>query len=139
MNIQLPKTPSKTYQKEIAKRVAYLQLNQKVSNETLDKIYKEIDSADVIVTDPEIIRQDHEAGLIGTILASKVRMYPDGQVELAKQDHADRAARIALAQSKASQRGVSDMDTDSSNPKNLNTDLDTSTKDKTRGKGITNE
>jgi hypothetical protein len=95
------------------------------------KIHAEIDSAQVIVTDPEIIKDDHEAGFVGTELASKLRGYPEGEVEKAKKDHADRASRIALAQSEAGARGVSDMDTDPSRSarreKELSQDADTQT------------
>lgn len=89
---------SSTYQKEMAKESVALMIGHKVSQDTLDKIFDEIDSATVVHIDPEEIRADHEAGLVGTETASKSRGYPEGEAEQAKIDHADRLARIAAAQ-----------------------------------------
>lgn len=101
--------PSVRYQKEISKQIAKVLLEQKISTEDLDEINNEIDTAVVLITDHETIREDHDAGLVSTKTASKAAGYPDGEVEQAKIDHADRAARIALAQSKIANRGVSDL------------------------------
>jgi len=139
---ELPKIPSITYQKSIAKRIATVMLSAKVKQEVLEKIYSEIDSASVVVTDPQIIKDDHEAGFVGTDLASKIRGYPDGEVEKAKADHAERAARIALAQSKVTEnagaRGLDDLEAGDSagNEKKVSQDasLDDQGKKKVRGK-----
>ncbi len=108
--------PSLTYQKELAKDIATVVVGHRSSNEDLEKMYSEINDAEVIVTDSETIRSDHEAGFISTELASKVRGYPQGEVEQAKKDHAERAARIAAAQSKVTSdlgaRGVDDLSND---------------------------
>lgn len=107
--------PSVTYQKELAKDIATVVVGHRSSNEDLEAIYKEIDAADVVVTDSETISSDHEAGFVSTELASKIRGYPAGQVEQAKKDHAERAARIAAAQSSVSDpgaRGVGDLSAD---------------------------
>jgi hypothetical protein len=101
--------PSMTAQKEISKQIAVLNLETRLDYETIEKIKVEIDKARVVVTDHETIREDHKEGLVSTETASKALGYPDGEVEQAKLDHADRAARIALAQSKVNQRGVADM------------------------------
>ena len=61
----VPKIPSKTYQKESTKQAVAIMLSQKVDSDTIKTIKKEIDSAKVLVTDPEVIIKDHEAGLIG--------------------------------------------------------------------------
>jgi hypothetical protein len=108
----LPKIPSLTYQRQIAKRIVALTLGSRASNETLQAIDSEIDKAKVISIDPEVLAADHEAGFVGTETASKARLYPAGEVDKAKKDHAERAARVALAQSKANQSGVSDLSTD---------------------------
>lgn len=107
--------PSLTYQKAVAKQIASILVGHKVSIETMDTIEKEIMNSPVINIDPDIIQQDHEAGFVSTELASQLRMYPKGQVEQAKKDHAERASRIALAQSKASARGVADLGADDPN------------------------
>jgi hypothetical protein len=111
---QAPKVPSLTYQKTLAKQAAKLTAN--TDPVTLDTIYKEIDAAVVVSIDYEIIKSDHEAGLVSTETASKARLYPEGEVEQAKKDHAERAMRIAAAQSSVrladtsqSARGVDDL------------------------------
>jgi len=110
---QISKTPSTTLKKELAKQVASALIGSKTSPDTLEDIYSEIDSAEVIVIDPEVIRQDHEAGFVSTALASQLRGYPKGQVEQAKIDHAERIKRIALAQSSVSiTNGIKDADPD---------------------------
>ena len=102
--------PSKTYQKTMAKEIVDLTVGSVVSNEELKTIHKEIDDALVINTDPEVIAKDLENGLVSNETASKARGYPDGEVEKANEDHAARAARVALAQSEAGARGVKDLD-----------------------------
>ncbi len=94
----IPKIPSKTYQKELAKQIAVITVGHKVSSETLTKIKREIDASEVIISDPDIIKIDLEGGLVGIDLASRIRGYPEGQVEAAKRDHADRIERINAAQ-----------------------------------------
>ena len=101
--------PSVTYQKAIAKQIASVTIGHKISNDVLQRIYDEIDSSAVVVTNPDIIIADHEAGFVSTMTASKARGYAEGEVEQAKKDHAERASRIALAQSKAGARGVADL------------------------------
>lgn len=112
LNQQIPKTPSITLRKELSKESAEILMGHKISAETMGKINSEIDAAAVIATDPEVIRMDAQAGLVGVETASRARGYPKGEVEKAKIDHADRAARIALAQSTANQRGVADNEID---------------------------
>ena len=102
----LDKLPSKTYQQEIAVRMAKVLLGPKVSAETLAKINDEIRSATVITTAPETVASDFESGFVGVDTASKIRGYPAGEVEKAKKDHADRISRIAIAQSKAGGMGA---------------------------------
>ena len=137
----ITKTPSITMQKELTKQVANILVSHKVSLETMKKIEKEIDDAAVIITDPVTIRDDHEAGLVGTQLASQLRGYPADEVEKAKKDHAERIERIAMSQSKYSvnsANGVDDLDTENDTAKkektlSRETDLDDKVTDKTRG------
>ena len=89
---------SATYQKEVAKEAITLMVGHKVGQTTLDKIVSEIDASSLVFIDPEDIRKDHETGLVSTDTASKIRGYPEGEAEQAKTDHADRLARIAIAQ-----------------------------------------
>lgn len=108
----LEKTPSPTFKKLVLNQIVSL-IAPTLDQETLNTIAKEIGNLETIVTDSENLKLDHEAGFVSTQLASKLRGYPEGEVEQAKKDHAERAARIALAQSKVAARGVSDLD---SNP-----------------------
>jgi hypothetical protein len=140
----LPKLPSDVLKKEIAKQIATILVGHRVSREEMEKIHKEIDNAKVIIMDPEEIRADLEAGLVGNELASSLRGYPEGEVALATIDHENRITRIALAQSKASNdtlnasRGVKDADDGSITPaeekkESRDTTKDGVVTDKTRG------
>lgn len=124
--------PSTTFQKAISKEIASLLVGQKVSQEEMSKIKTEINSAKVLVTDHETIREDYGSGLVGGKLASEAAGYPDGEYEQAKVDHAERAARIADAQSKVANRGVKDLQNQDDNK------IDKIDK-QTRGKGATDE
>jgi len=112
MREELPKVPSKTYQKEMAKQIVEINMGHKVNSETLKKMQDEIEASAVVVTDPEIIVKDHEAGFVGTDLASELRGYPKGEAEKAKTDHTERLARIAAAQSDPQSRGIKDQSGD---------------------------
>ena len=141
---------STTYKKEISKQIATTLLSDKVELETLERVYTEIDSSEIPVQDSNTIHQDIEDGLLSVETASKAKGYPDGEVEKAKEEHAERAARIVIAQTKASElknatqdagaRGVADLDPerdsadDEKNATQKNKDGDVDIKDKTRGK-----
>jgi len=144
----VPKIPSKTYQKELTKQIATITIGHKVSIETLNKIKKEIDAAEVIISDPDIIKTDLENGLVGVDLASKIRGYPIGQVEAAKKDHADRVARIAVSQTLGAgkemtnpdSRGTPDLGANKNGPQQEKKEsrdktLDNTPKDHVRGNG----
>lgn len=98
---EMPMVSSKTYQKEMAKEVATQLVGSKVSSDTLKMIHTEIDKSDIVVTDPAILKQDHEAGFVSTETASLARGYAKGEAEQAAKDHAERAARIVMAQTSA--------------------------------------
>jgi len=140
---------SMTYKKEISKQIATTLLSDKVELETLTKVYREIDASKIPVQDSNTIHQDIEDGLLSVETASEAKGYPKGEVEKAKEEHAERAARIVIAQTKASEmagasagagaRGVNDLDTeldsadDEKNKTQNNKDMDIDVKDKTRG------
>jgi hypothetical protein len=115
-----PSVPSKTYQKQLTKEMVVTTIGHKVDNDTLQKIMGEIEAASVVETDPDVINQDHEAGFVGTETASLARGYPEGEVEKAKKDHAERAARILMAQSAVADdpanRGGDDLSNDNQAP-----------------------
>lgn len=101
--------PSKRFQIEVAKQIATVTIGHKIKSDNLQEVHNEIENADIIETDPEILRADHEAGFISTKSSSKARFYPEGESEQAKKDHAERAARIAAAQSQIAGRGTKDL------------------------------
>lgn len=138
---------SKTFQKAVMKRIARLTVGNTVSVEQLTKIEKEIDAAKGYTVDPEVIAKDVEIGVCDLDTASELRGYPEGTVEKAADDHAERLARIAESQASAkpdpnpAARGVADQD---SNPtgggkqekkSSLDTSKDATVKDKQRGDG----
>jgi hypothetical protein len=142
----LPTVPSKTFQKQTTKDIISIMQGHKVSLDELQKMHSEIERAVVIVTDPLIIRSDHESGFVGDKLASELRGYPKGESERAAKDHAKRAARIVTAQmaeadmKNAQARGAPDLDADTdSGVVERDAANDTTTQmsetDRTRGEG----
>ena len=115
-------------------------VGHRVSAEELKRMHKEIDDADIIVIDPEILATDIENGLVTVKTASVARLYPDGEADKAKVEHAERIARIQLAQSDNAARGIKDGSadpnaTEKDKEASRQTDLDFTVKDKTRGDG----
>jgi len=128
------KIPSKTAQKAMSKLIIHKLLDTKIPQEKLDAINVEIDKAEYITTDPEVIHNDLEKGLVSTITASNARGYnADKEVPQAAQDHTERIERIQTAQSS------SDLETDNNAAKDekresQNTDLQDDTHKPVRGK-----
>lgn len=120
--------PSRTYQKEIAKKIAHTMLSHLVSPEDLDKIAKEIDESKYMSGVAADIQIDLQNGLVTEETASEARGYADGEVAKARQQHADRLARIQKAQSPQTgsltnpgARGVPDANPTPGNPNPDNT------------------
>ena len=143
------KIPSDTYKKAVSKDIAKITLGLKLSEAELDKIDEEIETAVVINTDHTVVRADHEAGFVSTKTASKILGYPEGEVEQAKRDHAERIERIVVAQSSEpivdpAARGVDDLDSnlkgaDDEKKKIQNQDTDDVVKNGTKGKKVSSE
>lgn len=141
----VPTIPSPTFQKQTIKDITTLMQGHKVSLEELQQMHREIDAAVVIITDPKIIRSDHEAGFVGDKLASELRGYPEGESDQAAKDHAERAARIVVAQMaesdmRAQARGAPDLDSETDSgqierAEATDTTLEMSEADRTRGDG----
>lgn len=102
----LPKIPSKTFQKEMAKKAIRILLGNKVPAITIKKMMSEVDAAEIISIDPDVIMKDFTNGFVGLDTASKARGYPAGEVAKASKDHEDRVARIAIAQSEGGGMGA---------------------------------
>lgn len=118
------KVPSRTFTKEMGKVTARMLLEQKVSDETLAKIDKEIDAANYLSSDSESIAKDVEAGLVSKETASNARGY-DGpkEIPIAKREHSERLAEIAAAQAP---QGTADGDSRAKEDKNSNQAADKS-------------
>lgn len=126
--------PSVTFRKESLFQASEMSIGDKVSNETLVKIKEEIDAADVIIN-PEEMHRDIELGLIDLERASKAKGYPEGSVDDAAKDHADRVKRIAESQAKA--RGVEGLGgvENTSRSEKIDKDQENTASKKTRGEG----
>lgn len=136
---QLNTVQSKTYKKEISKQISSILLRSKVSEETLNIIDEEIDTQEVLAPH-DIINEDVEKGLLSIETASKAKGYPSGEVDKAKQEHSDRLARIAIAQTEgaAAARGIKDQGTGTGKAEKTisrEVDQDGNPTDKTRGQG----
>ena len=155
------KIPGPTVKREIAKSIVDSLLGGKVATETIETINKEIDSAPYTSSDPQTIIQSVEAGLCGNQTASLALGFGKDEAEQAKKDHAERLARIALAQGvklgdtesdpskvgaqttdtvNGAARGVADVATDpSAGPAekvdSQNADLQPNAKPRVRGEG----
>lgn len=97
----IPQVPSLTFQKEMAKALVVNEIGHKVSRETLQKMFGEIDKAPFISVDPITLQQDVQLGFLSKEYASKGRMYPDDNVTKADKEHAERLATIAESQAQA--------------------------------------
>lgn len=114
----LPAIASKTYQREVAKCLARSILAYKVAAPIMEKIESEIDTAEIINANPEVINKDVQDGILDKENAAKAKLYPEDAVEKANKEHAERLATIAEHQQKnlgaPGSRGVPDA---SGNPK----------------------
>lgn len=98
LSARIDETPSLTAKKQMAKKVLEVLFNTE-STEVLAKMKTEIDTLPNIVINPDALKNDIEATLVGNAMASQIRGYPIGEDEVAKKDHAERIARIQAAQS----------------------------------------
>lgn len=142
--------PSVTFQKAVSKRMADVLLGGKESVEVLDKIKKEIDAAETITASIERVIELVNAGICSKELAAKIFGFPEGTVLKADEEHANRAAAIAKAQSEvandsenqnAAARGNPDMSADpkgdaaAEKAQSRDTTMNTSTAKPVRGEG----
>lgn len=102
--------PGITVKKELSKDIVTSLLGGKIDVETMEKIFSEIDKADFTTSDPDVIIQSKEAGLVSEKTASMALGFAEDEYLQARKDHADRAARILLAQTSARQQGGGDTE-----------------------------
>jgi hypothetical protein len=93
--------PGRTVKREIAKLVVAALLAGKVDVATIERIEKEIDTAEYTTSDPKIVIEAQQAGLVGEQVASMSLGYAENEYLTAQIDHTARIARIAEAQSSA--------------------------------------
>lgn len=98
--------PSKTFQKEVAKRIVKSVLDGKVNTDTINKIAKEVDAADYVTGDFLAIASDFELGIVDPETAAEARGYDPKKVEKAQKARVQRMADTAIAQSSAGAGGV---------------------------------
>jgi hypothetical protein len=114
--------PGTTIKKELSKDIVTSLLSGKINVDIMERIFGEIDKADYTTSDPDVIIQSQEAGLVSEKTASIALGFAEDEYLQAREDHAARAARILLAQTSARQendeklaaRGVEDLATDPS-------------------------
>ena len=106
--------PSIKYQKEISKTIAVTLLAHRIGETEMDTIKREIDAAEVANVDPKILHQDIEDGIISHEAAAKAKGYPEGDLEIATKEHADRLKLIQESQTPvdAGARGLPDSSVD---------------------------
>lgn len=97
--------PGTTVKKELAKDIVTSLLSGKIDVETMESIFSEIDKADYTTSSPDVIISAKEAGLVGEKTASMALGFKEDEYLQARKDHADRAARILLAQTSAREQG----------------------------------
>ncbi len=139
--------PGRTVKKELSKLIVTALLAGKADLETLQKIEREIDTADYTTSDPRTIIDAKNAGLVGEQTASQALGFADNEYMKARADHIERIKRIAETQgvtrgSNAAARGVPDLAADvegGTEEKELSreTDLEATTTPRVRGEGRT--
>jgi hypothetical protein len=139
---QLDIATSLTLRRRIAKQLAYLTVGCYVRHEEMQKIYREIDAAEVILPGMDSIIAAITAGFVSLEAAARAYGIPIEIVTQAADEHAARLDRIAKAQTPpdGQARGVRDLGSDPNAGKDEKADAnDTADKDKpedqTRGAG----
>jgi hypothetical protein len=92
------KVPGREVKREIAKSIVQTLLGGKVSVETIDRITAEIQESKYLTSDPATIIQAVQAGLCGEQTGSMALGFQDDEYLQAREDHAERVARIAESQ-----------------------------------------
>ena len=123
--------PGTTVKRELAKGIVIALLGGKINVETMDSIFAEVDKADYTTSDPTVIIQAKEAGLVSEQTASMALGFAEDEYLQARKDHAERAARILLAQTSARQAGEGGGDTEGAGARGVE---DVSAEPETEGK-----
>ena len=105
--------PVRTVKREIAKNIVTVLLAGKVSVERIERIHREIDASHYTTSEPKIIVDAKNAGLVGEKTASVALGFDEEEYLAAREDHTARILRIAMAQSSSDES--SDNSNDDSN------------------------
>ena len=107
----LAKTPSMAAQKAIAKRMMWILLGDVISDQEMQEIFTELDNAEGLISDPEMIRNLVEAQILPTSKAAVQLGFPEEVAQQAKEERLEVVAAIAKAQTpNPDARGVSEAD-----------------------------
>lgn len=98
--------PSLTFKREVNKQIATLVIGNRVASNILTQIIKEIEQSRGPTSDPDVLAQHLESGLVGNDTATILSGYPADETAKAKIDHAEKLARIKEAQSSGAARGL---------------------------------
>ncbi len=139
--------PGNTAKEEMAKSVVHTLFSGRVTTEVLAQMCKEIISASYATSDPKIIIQAAEAGLVGPQTASLALGFAPDEYRKAQKAHAQRAKELIEAQSsvKNAARGAPDLSLDPANEASIerteatDTTLKSTVKKPDRGDGRFNE
>ena len=93
--------PSTTAKRELVKQACIKLFGGRISADKLKQVLDEIERAEVIVGDPELLYKDVEANLVSNKTASMARGYEADESDEAIKDHVAKLSRIAIAQSDA--------------------------------------
>lgn len=111
--------PGKTMKKFLYSMVAHVLLSGRQSAEEIEQAVMEIAQAGYTSSDLDFIIRAHEAGMVGSELASEALGFRKGEVEKAKADRVERAVAILAAQTSPNggvqnpaSRGVPSLDAD---------------------------
>lgn len=113
MHAVIGKLPSRSAKKQTSKLLIEALLGRKVSTETLQTIFAEIDQANYVTSDPEIIKMAKEQGLLGAETGAVALGFDAEEAEIAKEEHVDRLKTIAMSQTSGIQ-GVADTQANAS-------------------------
>lgn len=91
--------PSTIFKKEVNLKIAELILGNRVTNDVLTEIRREIQQSKGTTSNPDTLKAHLEAGLVSQETATVLSGYPAEESVQAAKDHAARLARIKEAQS----------------------------------------
>lgn len=113
--------PSKTFRKEMSKKITTIILGHQVTKETLDAIHSEIEKAKGTTGNAEIVIADHEAGLVSDETAAELRGYDPKEIKQAREDKAERLKLIAISQQDGIRGATDDQNQQSKADKGVDT------------------